>query len=244
MIGDEDDDDATHGAESEGTEGQDDGAEGDGGQKADLSAEQPEHEEDDGEPEAVAPSRGSSRIQRLANEAKAAKEEAAAANRRIQELERQTWQQNSQVTEQQERERLALMTPDERADYRISQMERKFDQRAQQQQMQTAATMDKVAYDAKATINPVYAKLRNVVEERFQEQLRLGKPVEREILLKLELGERALAGAAAGTGAARKSGRARVDSQRVASGSGKGDAASERGKSGDSPENRLKDVYI
>lgn len=246
-IGDEDDDALAHdGAEGEGAEGQDDSGQPEGGAAADLSAEQPDLEADDGEQEVevAAPTRGQGRIQRLANEAKTAREERDAAKREAEELRRQQWQQQNARSEQEERERLALMTPDERADYRISQTERKFEQRFREQQVQSAATMDKVAYDAKATINPVYAQFKDEVEQRFQDQLRKGQPVERELILKLVLGERALSGARTGTSAARKRAQPRVESQRVASGSGRSDSASQRGRSGETPESRLKDVYI
>ena len=109
--------------------------------------------------------------------------------------------------------------------------------------MNTAALMDKTAYDAKATINPVYAKFKDEVENRFQEQVRRGQPVEREIILKVLLGERALEGAGK-SGPARRQASRRVESQRVAPGSGRGDAPSNRGRAGDTAESRLKGVII
>lgn len=245
-----DDDDLTLGnAEGQNTEGQgDQGAEG----AADLSTQHPDDQADDGEQEELtdggggrgAPSRGQSRIQRLANERAEHKARADRLEQELAEARRSQWQRDNQQTEAQERERLALMTPEERADYRISQIERKFSSERHADRMAHQSAMDKVSYDAKASTNPVYAKFADEVEARFQQQMQQGRPVEREIILRLLLGERALSGAAAGNGAARRQGRSRVESQRVAAGSGKGDAASARGKAGETPESRLKDVFI
>lgn len=244
MIGDEDDIDGVEaGTEGQGTEGKD--AAG-GQQEAELPAEHADDEIDDGEPEVVAegakPTRGEARFQRLANETKAAREEAAAARQEAAELRRERAQQSNQVNEQQQREMLALMTPDERADYKIQQFERRQTHERQQERMQTQALLDKTAFDAKATIDPVYGKFKDEVESRFQEQMRQGRPVEREILLKLLLGERALSGAR--NPKPRQQARQRVDAQRVSPSGGRSDAATARGKAGDTPGDRLKDVYI
>lgn len=244
MAGDEDEIDGVEtGTEGEGAEGADPA----GGQpEADLSAEHADTEADDGEQEVAAeparPSRGEARFQRLANETKAAREEAAAARAEAAELRRQQAQQSNQVSEQQQREMLALMTPDERADWKIQQFERRQASERQTERMQTQAMLDKTAFDAKATIDPVYRKFQPEVEARFQEQMRQGRPVEREILLKLLLGERALSGAR--NPKPKQQARQRVEAQRVSPGGSKGDAATARNKAGDSPAERLRDVYI
>lgn len=253
-MNEDDDDDVSgiagteSGSDSSGTGGQDgDGNEGD--DASSLAAGQSDDQaddgssEDEGKVEAKPPSRGEARLQKLANEAKAAKEEAARARRETEELRRQQWQASQTVTEQQERERLALMTPEERAEYRIEKMQRELAVSRQQDRIQTAALLDKTAYDAKATINPTYAKFKDEVEARFQDQLAKGQPVEREVILKFLLGERALNGAV-NSGKAAKAAKSRVEAQKVSSGSGKGDAASQRGKAGDSPEKRLAGVII
>lgn len=243
MSAGDDDEVLETGAEGEGTEGQDIG----GGQsEADLPAEQPDQEADDGEQEVVAetrPARGEARIQRLANEAKAAREEAAAARREAEDLRRQQWQRESQQTEAQQREMLALMSADERAEYRIKQMEQRMEGTLRQQQMSTAAQLDKASYDANARVNPTYARHADEIERQFQEQLRLGRPVERQILLERHIGKLALQGAGKAAGQRRQAA-SRVASQRVPASSGKGDAASDRGRAGDTAESRLRDVYI
>ncbi len=248
MIEGEGDDDAEilDGTEGEGTEGQDPAG---GHEESTLPPEHADEAEDDGQPEVKAgeegekQNRGSARIQRLAQEAKAAREDAAAARREAEELKRQSWQRQEQQSEAQQREMLALMTAEERAEWRVKQMEVKYDRDRQQDRMQTAALMDKTSYDAKATINPVYRQFQDEVESRFHDQVRQGRPVEREIILKVLLGERALAGAKS-SGTVKRQAKQRVDSQRVAAGSGRSDAATERGRAGDTAEKRLKDTYI
>jgi hypothetical protein len=93
-------------------------------------------------------------------------------------------------------------------------------------------------------VSPVYARHADAVEAKFQEQMRKGAPVERELILKLHLGELALKAAGAGNGSAKRQARDRVAAQKVPGGSGKGDTATDRGKAGNTPEARLKGVYI
>ncbi len=232
------------GTEGEGAEGSDAAGRDD---ESEVPAEHADEEADDGEQvagdEGDKPSRGQTRFQRLANDAKAAREEAAAARREAQEARREVAARQEQQTEAQQREMLALMTPEERAEYRVNQMERRLTHERQQDRTQIAMMMDKGAYEAKAAVHPVYAKYKDVIEEQFAKQLAMGRPVEREILLQNHLGKLALEGAGK-SGQARRQASRRVESQKVPSGSGKGDSPSARGKTGDTPASRLKDVYI
>lgn len=236
-----------------GTEGEDAAGTNGAGRDEDseVSAEHADDQEDDGEQE-VEPevdeqpargTRGGNRIQRLANEAKAAREEAAAARREAEEFRRQVAARQSQESEEQRQARRALMTPEERINDDMAQMRREFAQQQQQTQFQTAAMLDRSAYEAKAAVNPIYGKYRDVIEEQFQRQLAQGRPVEREILLQNHLGRLALESAGR-SGGQRKAARARVESQRVPAGSGKGDQRSDRGKAGDTAESRLKGMVI
>ena len=246
MAGEGDDEEVVTGTESEDTSGQDGGG---GNDDSEVSPEHADEETDDGEQEvadeeaAKPPTRGEARFQRLANEAKAAREEAAAARQEAAAARREAAQRQEQQTEAQQREMLALMTPEERAEYRVNQMERRLTQQRQQDQFQISAMLDKNAFEAKSAVHPVYAKYKDLIEEQFQKQLALGRPVEREILLQNHLGKLALEGAGK-SGQAKRQASRRVESQRVSAGSGKGDAPSSRGKAGDTAENRLKDVYI
>lgn len=249
MTGETDDEEIVAGTEGEGAEGSDPG---EGHEEGELSAEHADDQADDGqqddevEPEVgdqqARQTRGGSRIQRLANEAKAAREEAAAARREAEEFRRQMAARQSRESEEQREARRALMTPEERVQDDMAAMRREFAQQQQQTQMTTAAMLDRAAYDAKAATKPVYARHAEEVERRFQEQLRQGRPVEREIILKVLLGELALSGAS--NPKPRRQAQSRVNAQRVPASSGKGDTASNRGRAGDTPASRLKDVII
>lgn len=249
MAGEGDDEEVVTGTEGEGAEGADPGG---GNEESELSAEHPDDQEDAGEqddevePETggqeARPTRGGNRIQRVTNERNEFRDQLAQTRREMEELRRQTLARQSQESEEQRQARRALMTPEERVTDDMAALRREFAQQQQQTQMSTAAMLDRAAYEAKAATKPVYAKHADEVERRFQDQLRQGRPVEREIILKVLLGELALSGAS--NPKPRRQAQIRVNAQRVTASSGKGDTASNRGRSGETPEGRLKDVYI
>jgi len=251
MIGDGDEEDIVTGTEGEGTEGSDPAGRDEDGE---VSAEHADDQEDDGQqdeeveqPEQPAaarpPSRGQGRIQRLTNERNEMRERLAQRDREMEELRRAQVARQSQESEEQRQTRRALMTPEERMQDDLAHMRQEFSAQQRAQHLSTQAYLDKTNYDAKAAVNPTYAKYRDIIEEQFQRQLNLGRPVEREILLQNHLGKLALEGAGR-TGGQRRQAKARVESQRVPAGSGKGDAPSQRAKAGDTAESRLKDVFI
>jgi hypothetical protein len=240
-----DDEDREPGAEGGDTGGQDTG---DGNEEGDLSAQRTGAEDDEGEPPArgapqpEAQPRGSARYQRLANENREYRERLERLERE-RENDKQQWQrQQQQFTEQQDRERLALMTPDERAEYRITQHRQQTDAQLRSFQMQTAMQMDKSAFDAKAAVNLVYRRMQTAVEDMFQEQVRKGQPTDRETILFHLLGKRAVQGAE--NPRVRQQAKRRVENQRVAPSSGKGDTARRSGGRMSTAEERLKDVLI
>lgn len=243
------------GTGSDGDTGADDGDDSAGDDSSELPAGQPDGSEDDGEPEEVAGatlSRGQTRHQRLANEARTERERASELERERETLRaelaaeraaRQAHQQ--QQTAQQEAERLAIMTPEERVEYRLSQMQRTTEQTLHQNRMQMQAVMDKTSYDAKAAVLPVYKKHAAEVERLFQQQMREGRPVERETLLAHLLGKLALASADKSTTRARRSGAQRVNAQTVrASSAGSDTPAARRAGKVSTAEQRLRGVQI
>ena len=217
---------------------------------SEVSAEHVDGEEATGElgvdaaAERQPQSRGESRIQRLANEAKAAREEAQAARREAEELRRSQQQASQHITEQQERERLALMTPEERMGYVLDKQSRDMQRKLQEMEFKTQNLTDKAAFDAKASIHPTYQKFQADVEAKFNELLQQGRPTDRETILKFMLGEKALASANPNRNKAAKTGQNRVAAQTVKPGSTKGDTASQRAKAGDTPEKRLAGQFI
>jgi len=200
----------------------------------------------DEEPEPK-PTRGAQRIAALAERTKAAEERAERVERQLAEL---TRTRNEQLTEQQEAERLALMTPEERSDYKLEKARREFDQKLGMAHFQAQDQADKVAFSAKVSSNPVFAKYELEVERRLAE-LRQGNPskgippqnIPRIEMLKWVIGDRALAQAGAGAKAKAK-GAARVAQQTVAPAGAKSNAASQRGRQQDSPEKRLEGVPL
>ena len=255
MVDDEDDDvqvDTDDDEEREqGSEGEDTGGEDTAGRDAesDLSTKRAGDEGDEGAPpkgksasDETQP-RGSARFQRLANENREYRERLDRIER-DRENERQQWQrQQQQLNEAQERDRLALMTPDEKLDYYRARDRNEVRQEMQQLRLQTAMQTDKAAFDAKATINPVYRRMQSAVEDMFAEQVRKGQPTDRETILYHLLGKQAVSGA--GNTKPRQQARRRVENQRVTPSSGKGDTARRSGSAKMSTaEERLKDVLI
>jgi hypothetical protein len=232
--------------ESEEPSGQDTG---DGNEAGDLSAKRGDAEEDDGEPpargsgEPEAEPRGSARFQRLANDARAAREAADRARQELEEFKRQQWQREQQIQEREDRDRVALMTPDERADYRITRFEQAQRQRDSQRDIQVMAQLDKSTYDNQAAINPVYRRMQAQVEQTFQEQMRKGQPTDRRTILAYLIGLQALDGAA-NSGSAKRTARKRVDNQTVKPSRPAGDQAATSSRKMSTAEDRLKDVLI
>jgi hypothetical protein len=233
-------------AESEEPSGQDTG---DGDKEGDLSAQRGDEAEDDGEPpargagEPEAEPRGSARFQRLANDARSAREAADRARQELEEFKRQQWQREQQIQEREDRDRVALMTPDERADYRITRFEQAQRQRDSQRDIQVMAQLDKSTYDSQAAINPVYRRMQAQVEQTFQEQMRQGKPTDRRTILAYLIGLQALDGAA-NSGPAKRGARKRVENQTVKPSRPAGDQTATSSRKLSTAEDRLKDVLI
>jgi hypothetical protein len=233
-------------AESEEPSGQDEPGRDEAG---DLSAQRGDGAEDDGEPpsrssgEPEAEPRGSARFQRLANDARTAREEAGRARQELEEFKRQQWQREQQIQEREDRERLALMTPDEKADYRITRFEQSQRQRDSQRDLLMQAQLDKSTYDSQAAINPVYKRMQAQVEQTFQEQLRKGQPTDRRTILAYLIGLQALDGAA-NSGPAKRTARKRVENQTVKPSRPAGDQATTSSRKMSTAEDRLKDVLI
>ena len=240
-----DDEDRDLGSDSEGAAGEDTAGRD---EDSSVSAQRTDAGDDAGTPPArdtaqpeVQQGTGN-RYQRLANENREYKERLDRLERE-RENERQQWQrQQQQLTDAQERDRMALMTPEERAEYRIAQHQQATNAQLNQFRMQTSMQLDKSAYDAKAAINPVYRRMAQAVEDKFQHQMRIGQPTDRETILYYLLGQQAANGAA--NPRPRQQARRRVENQRVAPSSGKSDQARRSEGKLSSAEERLKDVLI
>lgn len=239
------DEDRDAGSEGDGTDGQDSAGRD---EESDLPTERADAEGDEGASQARGPAkpeaqpRRSERYQRLANENREYRERLERLERE-REQERQLWnQRQNQVTEQQERERLNLMTPEERADYRISRHEQRTAEMLRTSQLQSAAQLDKAAFDARCATSPARKRLAGEVEKRFTEQMRIGQPTDRETIYFYLLGQQADNGAASAP-SQRKQARRRVEQERVAPSSNRS-SASVQSRKVSTAEERLKDVLI
>ena len=190
IEGQPEEDDAEDALQADGQEG-DEGADGDDADR----------EEDEGEREESvdAPPRRQSRADRRVQTALTQAREARAQSQRLEEemarlrAERQQAPQLSPEDEAaQERERLAIMTPEERTEYRLAKAERNTQRTLQNMQMQHQDALDKASYDAKATMDPRYKRYAPEVDKRLRDLRAQGQNVSRDALLKFILGEKLL----------------------------------------------------
>jgi hypothetical protein len=221
-----------------------------GDDDSEVSAQQPDDTEDDGEPqprtergaEAAPQSRGAGRIQRLANEAKEARERADKATRELEEFKRTQWTQQRQQNEALERERRALMTPQEQTAYDLAQLQQRQTAFENNVLLRTEMATDKINFDANCRTDPFYRRYQDAVNQRFDEQVAKGRPVDRETLLRQIVGDEAVNSAR--NNAHRRAANGRVNAQKVKPSNSKGDQAAARSKTGSTAEERLKGVLI
>src|SRR5262245_66636800 len=126
------------------------------------------------------------------------------------------------------------MTPEEKFNELYYRGSQQLQQMQQQNAFQMGMLRDQMAYEAKASVKQVYARHKDEVERQYNEYAQQARYIPRETILKQMLGERALATAAKATGQARRQGQKKIEAQTTRPSSSKGDAASTRGKTGDS----------
>ncbi len=178
-----------------------------------------EPEELDDEPVAPQQTRGERRFQELSRRTQEAERRAEEAERRIAEAERN---RNSEAAAAAERERLAMMTPEEQVEYRVNQ-------RLARIEFSTWDTNDRVQFEGMASGNPAVSAIKDEVEATFQAQVRAGRPTDRATIAAFLIGQKALAKAPAAARKAKKAadaGRARNTARPT---SGRGDVAPSRG---------------
>ena len=164
---------------------------------------------------------------RIAREAAA---EAAALKREVAELRQQRQQaQPQEETPEQEAAKLALMSVEERVDYKLAKAEKVNARQMALVEFKTAEAADKAAYDAKAGYEPRYKRYAADVEKLLASERAAGKNWPRETILKFVLGERVLNSKPL-TDKARKEGQRRLNSQRTAPDASRSDRAAPRGR--------------
>src|SRR5262249_4569442 len=107
-----------------------------------------------------------------------------------------------------------------------------------------AGEADKMKYEARAAVDTLYQRHAEEVENLFQSELRQGRTWPREMILDFVLGRKMRTSAGRDTKRARAQGQKRIEAQQTRPTSAKGDAASGRSKTGNTPEDRLKGMDI
>jgi hypothetical protein len=185
------------------------------------------------------PSRGERRFQAQQAENKRLAEENARVTRELHDL-RARVPQAPLEDPRAEQERLALMQPDERANYLVDKALREHDRKTQQLAVQLWDQGDKATFDAKCINDKLRAKLAPEIERRFNEARSRGQTVSRDILFTYLVGERALAG----RGSVKEPARERQRRQAASPANGRGDVVAARRPAGKTLEDRLAEVEI
>ena len=239
----DDQDEPRDGDEPEGQDG------GGGDDEVDDPAELSGDDVDDGEqdvdePTRRKPSRSEARIQRLAAERAADRAEKEQLRRELAELRGTVHARTQNETAEQEGARLALMTPEERSEYRLNKATENHRRDMANLAMRLEDSSDRSAFEAKATVDPVYRRHAAEVEQRLTALRQQGQNIGREHLLRYIVGEKALERARKDGNRHERRGKEAIERERVKPGNGRGDVQSRRGKEADTPRKRLEGVII
>ena len=222
MVMDIDDEDVLHDEEIENLE---DGEHEEGSGEADDAAEQDEGQADGDEgaegqvraeeaKQQVLKGRGESRFQKLANEARQAREDAANLKRELDEF-RAEQSRKAAVVEKKEPtpEEMALWSTEQIIDYKLQKATGQFGQTLQQMQWNTMESNDKAAFERLQLSDPRAKKYAAEVETRLASIRKQGQNVDRESLLKFIIGEKVFQGSGKATAKAKKDGEAQIRRQ-------------------------------
>jgi hypothetical protein len=187
----------------------DDAAEQDEGQTDGKEAD----EEVDPQPERK-PGRGEARFQKLANEAREAREEAARVKRELDEF-RAEQSRKAAVADKKEptAEEMALWSTEQIIDYKLQKATGQFGQTLQQLQWNTQESNDKAAYERLKLSDPRAKKYADEVETRLANIRKQGQNVDRESLLKFIIGEKVFQGGGKAAAKQKKDGEAQIRRQ-------------------------------
>lgn len=188
--------------------------------------------------------RGNARIQALINANKEANERAKRAEELVQQHLARQQQQQDRPDPRAEQERLALMTPEERIEYRFTQSQEQHQRELRQIQANMADQMDRTQYATKAASSPVYRKYENEVELAHQNLKSQGQYVSREAILKFKLGEKVLERQLKAAPKQRQRAQENIRRQQTRPGQTRQDVQVDRRRSGDTPASRLDGVQI
>jgi hypothetical protein len=169
-------------------------------------------------------SRSGRQVSRLREERRAQAEELAALRREMAEL-RQARQQAPPPQEDPrvENERLALMSPEERMEYRLDKSLRAHQQQTSAMVFNMQQTQDKASWDTRASGDKLRSKLAADVEREYQACIARGQYLPRENIYTYLVGQRFLS-----SRGKNPTSQKRVERERVRPASGRGDVAQER----------------
>ena len=208
-------------------ETEDAGLDDDEGGGEDAGQEEPDDQGEEGQV-ARAPSRSTRAVLEAKRVAREAAAEAAALKREIAEL-RQQRQAPQQESREQEEARLALMSVEERVDYKLAKATKEHERQMAVVQFQASDAADKASYDAKAAYEPRYKKYAVDVEKLLLQERQAGRNFPRDTILKFVLGERVM-NAKPVVDKQRREAARRVDAQRTRPDQGRSDRAAPRGR--------------
>ena len=195
-----------------------------GGGETDDASEQDEGKADgekagDEEVEAQSerkPGRGESRFQKLANEAREAREHAARVERELQEFKAEQ-SRKAAVVEKKEptAEEMALWSTEQVIDYKMQKATGQFSQNLQQLQWNTMESNDKAAFERLQLSDPRAKKYAAEVETRLANIRKQGQNVDRESLLKFIVGEKVMEGGGKAAAKQKKQGEEQIRRQKT-----------------------------
>lgn len=222
--------------------------------EGDADAETGEEQDDarvDGDGKRAAqvrePSRAQRRVESATRIAAAAKAEAEASRRELAEIKAQLHGRQSQEQQQHERERVALMSPDEKLDYYRQQDKQELDRRFNQLQFQTNDANDRARFDAMCAKNPALQSVADEVETTLAEARKGGANLPRATVAAYLIGQRALERAGRAAPRQRREGAARIARETVRAPNGGGSnvrAGQERTQGAAARAKRLENMDI
>lgn len=214
----------------------------------DTGDEQALATEEGGQEEVAQPRRRNSAndtIRELRSRAQQTETRAAALEREIMEIKAAQQARQSQVDPEREAERLAMMTPEERSEYKLNKTVAELRREQALTNFRNEDRSDKALYDAKATADKVYAKYADRVEEQRLKYMReQGTVIPREELLKWIVGQEVLANRGKKAAQQTRQGQRNIQRNTAPLANGRGNQQANRRGAADSPAKRLEGVLI
>lgn len=198
--------------------------------------------------QAAQPNRANDAIRAAKARAKAAEAKAESVQREMMELLRgQVSRQNAPapIDPAIERQRLELMSEDERTEYRVNKALAPLQAQLAQLSLQNEISNDRAQFSALVNGRPELKKYEGKVEERFQQLIKAGSGQSRESILKYILGEVALTKGGKAMAAARATGAENIRRQQTRPTSARSNVSDSDGHRDDSAaaEERLRRYF-